>query len=96
MVVSDNMGVEKVLLGNWAFIKVLLTVGKQILSNLCIAKNVFFIMQEKSFLDFALSRDFQNVKHCRMTLAKETFFTVGFAFAVNKKQRDLLSILDKE
>ncbi|CAL8078376.1 unnamed protein product [Orchesella dallaii] len=55
----------------------------------------FAFIKEKSYLDVALSEDFQKTKTCRMTVAKQTFFTVGFAFVLQKGSV-LMELLDKE
>ena len=51
--------------------------------------------QEKSFLDVALGKDFEETQKCRLTLTKESFFTVGIAIVVQKKAA-YLSLLDYE
>lgn len=65
----------------------------------CIQKHtcnfIKHFLQEKSFLDVALEKDFDDTHQCRMTTASETFFTAGFAFVV-QKGCDFLELLDKE
>ncbi|XP_076373247.1 putative glutamate receptor [Tachypleus tridentatus] len=51
--------------------------------NLVLTGQYAFI-KEKSYLDVKMSEDYKNTNSCRMHLAKEEFFKVGFGIALQK------------
>lgn len=83
-------GVERVTNGSYAFIKVV-----KILRALEFGLSSLASSQEKSYLEFAVEKDYVRSGYYRLSVAKQEFFKVNFAFALPTTS-PLKTFLDKK